>query len=64
MTHPSHKTHISDATRFDEICELCGATDMDGMAELNAECPRANDVTTRSFRGSNSLKGKQMEVSE
>lgn len=27
-THPSHKTAVSiDASSYDEICELCGATD-------------------------------------
>lgn len=25
--HPTHETRISDASSFDEICVLCGATD-------------------------------------
>lgn len=28
--HPSHVTRISDASSFDEICTLCGATDVAG----------------------------------
>lgn len=28
--HPSHKTRISDASSFDEICTVCGATDRAG----------------------------------
>ena len=25
--HPSHVTRFSDASTFDEICDVCGATD-------------------------------------
>ena len=25
--HPTHKTRMSDASTFDEVCEICGATD-------------------------------------
>ncbi len=28
--HPTHKTRISDASSFDEICVVCGATDVAG----------------------------------
>jgi hypothetical protein len=28
--HPSHKTRSSDASSFDEVCVLCGATDISG----------------------------------
>ncbi len=25
--HPTHRTRFSDASSYDEICELCGLTD-------------------------------------
>ncbi len=40
--HPSHKTRFSwDASTFDEICELCGNTDMvpGGWGKLADPCP-------------------------
>lgn len=39
MTHPTHKTRISDASTFDEICVHCGATDTWGSNLLNLPCP-------------------------
>lgn len=42
--HPSHKTRISmDASTYDEICTLCGATDEvpGGWGELAKPCPCA-----------------------
>lgn len=39
--HASHKTRISDASSFDEICTLCGATDTRGSTELQEPCPQA-----------------------
>lgn len=28
IIHPSHRTHFSmDASSYDEVCDLCGATD-------------------------------------
>lgn len=39
-THPSHKTRVSmDASSYDEICELCGATDTAGSETLHLLCP-------------------------
>lgn len=39
--HPSHKTRYSDASTFDEICDLCGATDQvpGGWGQLAYPCP-------------------------
>lgn len=34
-----HKTRFSDSSLYDEVCTLCGATDANGMAELNRPCP-------------------------
>jgi hypothetical protein len=28
--HPSHKTRSSDASSFDEVCTVCGCTDIAG----------------------------------
>ena len=41
--HPSHVTRISDASSFDEICTLCGATDQvpGGWGKLAHPCPKA-----------------------
>lgn len=36
-----HETRFSDASRFDEICEKCGATDAAGDDGLNRGCPYA-----------------------
>lgn len=38
-THATHKTRFSDASTFDEICELCGATDTSGSTLLSKPCP-------------------------
>src|SRR5579872_5284053 len=35
MSHPSHKTRMSDSSLYDEVCTLCGATD---------NCPRLEQV--------------------
>lgn len=38
--HPSHKTRISDASSYDEICTVCGATDRIGSwGNLRYPCP-------------------------
>jgi hypothetical protein len=37
-THPSHKTRISDASRYDEVCDVCGATDAAGDRRLGHPC--------------------------
>jgi hypothetical protein len=48
--HYTHKTRISDASTFDEICELCGATDRSGSSELSRPCPEAaEDVIQKKF---------------
>ncbi len=41
--HPSHKIRGSDASSFDYICELCGATDKvpGGWAGLMSPCSKA-----------------------
>lgn len=38
--HPSHRTRFSDASTFDEICELCGAHDEvpGGWGQLEEPC--------------------------
>ncbi len=38
--HESHRTRISDASSFDEICVLCGARDItgDGWGLLELPC--------------------------
>lgn len=38
-THPSHKTRSSDASTFDEICKLCGQTDVTPATETGIEDP-------------------------
>lgn len=47
--HPSHKTRFSDASTFDEICELCGATDEvpGGWGKLAGPCPKAETMPKR-----------------
>ncbi len=44
--HPSHKTRISDASTFDEICVNCGATDEvpGGWGQLAYPCPKNPDL--------------------
>jgi hypothetical protein len=39
--HPSHQTRFSDASTFDEICEICGAHDEvpGGWGKLADPCP-------------------------
>lgn len=41
--HASHKTRMSDASTFDEICEACGATDTRGSGKLHLPCPAGPD---------------------
>lgn len=50
--HPSHKTRMSfDASTFDEICTICGATDQvpGGWGDLQYPCKGAkvNEATTQ-----------------
>jgi len=44
--HSSHRTRISDASSFDEICELCGATDIlnGGWGKLAQRCPASDEA--------------------
>ena len=47
--HPSHKTRFSwDASTYDEICELCGATDQvpGGWGDLAYPCPANKEYDT------------------
>jgi len=39
--HESHETRVSDASSFDEICKLCGRTDIStgGWGWLRIPCP-------------------------
>lgn len=39
--HSSHETRFSDASTFDEICKICGATDIagGGWGKLAEPCP-------------------------
>jgi hypothetical protein len=41
--HPSHETRFSDASTYDEVCVLCGATDQvpGGWGDLAHPCPKA-----------------------
>ena len=40
MKHPSHKTRFSLSSSYDEVCELCGATDGLGTwGKLAEPCP-------------------------
>ncbi len=44
--HPSHQTRFSwDASTYDEICELCGATDQvpGGWGQLAFPCPAVKE---------------------
>ncbi len=43
--HPSHVTRFSDASSFDEICTLCGATDQvpGGWGKLAEPCPKSEN---------------------
>jgi hypothetical protein len=45
--HPSHKTRSSDASSFDEICILCGATDFagGGWGNLRFQCKAVKEET-------------------
>lgn len=47
--HPSHKTRFSDASTFDEICTLCGATDeIGGFGNLQYPCnPRVKPTDVK-----------------
>lgn len=47
--HPSHVTRISDASTFDEVCTLCGATDVvpGGWGRLAEPCPKAALAASR-----------------
>lgn len=44
--HPSHITRSSDASSFDEVCTLCGATDITGggWGRLALPCKKATAV--------------------
>lgn len=43
-----HKTRLSiGSSVYDEICELCGATDARGDDRLNQECPGAKHEAER-----------------
>lgn len=54
--HSTHRTRFSDATTFDEICELCRATDnplgmrgdIEGDGQLALPCP-ASDEERREY---------------
>lgn len=49
--HPSHRTRISlGASTYDEICDLCGATDIliGGWGRLARPCP-ASDEKRQAF---------------
>lgn len=43
--YATHKTRYSDSSLYDEVCEVCGATDYVGSFKLNQPCPgkRQND---------------------
>jgi len=44
--HPTHRTRMSDASSFDEICMLCGFTDQvpGGWGNLVKPCPGSRDA--------------------
>lgn len=39
MTHPTHKTRMSDSSHYDEKCVQCGATDNLRDDRLEKPCP-------------------------
>lgn len=39
MSHPTHKTRMSDSTLYDEVCTFCNKTDTQGLDE---PCSKAN----------------------
>lgn len=41
VVHRTHDTRYSDSSVCDEICELCGTSDRDGMKRLEQPCPKA-----------------------
>lgn len=46
--HPSHNTYLSmDASSYDEICSVCGATDTAGSGRLSKPCPGASSGSER-----------------
>lgn len=53
--HPSHKTRISlDASSYDEICDVCGNTDLagGGWGKLADPCPGAKNEQSQETRPS------------
>lgn len=51
MTHPSHKTRMSDSSLYDEVCTFCGTTDSNGRAALDAPCPATEAERARASYG-------------
>lgn len=55
MSHPSHKTRMSDSSLYDEVCTLCGANDGRGTTtQLDAVCsqnPKRFEHATVLFEG-------------
>lgn len=48
--HPSHKTRFSDASSYDEICTVCGATDSLGSwGNLAKPCPSITSNSTETL---------------
>lgn len=47
--HPSHKTRMSDASTYDEVCVLCGRTDQvpGGWGDLAFPCPKNKEWPER-----------------
>lgn len=43
--YSTHQTRSSDASRFDEVCVNCGATDAAGDNRLNTVCPNGYVAT-------------------
>jgi hypothetical protein len=53
MAYATHITRSSDASSFDEICTVCGATDAPGSDALHEPCPgkrkeKSDGITTQS----------------
>jgi hypothetical protein len=42
---------MSDASTFDEICVLCGATDRPGSDDLDRPCPKGENVSHHYLEG-------------
>lgn len=65
--HPSHRTRVSmDSSRYDEICYLCGATDITcgGWGELAKPCPASDEKRAAHDAEHRKILTERLEVQE